>query len=92
MQRGNLVIYDTTGKIFSQSGEIDGDVLPHEYPKGIPYIEIPFGTMAIKKLISIDVSKEVHEPVFEDIVIPITPEQQRIADLENQLLESEGLI
>jgi len=92
MQRGNLVIYDLNGKVWMQTGEAEGDILPHEYPSGLPCIEIPFGTMATKKLINIDVSQEVHEPVFEDIIIPLTPDQQRIIDLENILLESEGLI
>lgn len=88
MQRGNLVIYDATGKIFSQTGEAEGDVLPHEYPIGLPYIEIPFGTMESKKLISINVTKEPHEPIFEDIV-----QQPTYEELENQLLlAQEGLL
>ena len=93
MQRGNLVIYDLEGTIFSQTGEAQGDVLPHEYPVGIPYIELPFGTLATKRLISIDVTKTPHEPIFEDVVIPKTEEQIRIEELENQvLLLSEVLV
>lgn len=89
MKRGNLVIYDVNGKIFSQTGEAEGDVLPHEYPVGIPYIEIPFGTMATKRLTHIDVSDPlIHRPVFEEIALPKTPEQLRIEELENQLLMS----
>lgn len=84
MQRGNLVIYDETGKIFSQTGEAKGDVLPHEYPVGIPYIEIPFGTMITKRLISIDTTKTPHEPIFEELQIQETPEQ-KIARLEAEL-------
>lgn len=86
MQRGNLVIYDETGKIFSQTGEAEGDVLPHEYPIGIPYIEIPFGTMATKKLIEIDATKEPHEPIFEDIERQPTIQELllRIAELEQK--------
>jgi hypothetical protein len=85
MQRGNLVIYDQTGKIFSQTGEAEGSILQHEYPVGIPWIEIPFGTMATKKLISIDVSITPHQPIFEDIPHEQT-DAERIAELENQLL------
>ncbi|MBF4693891.1 hypothetical protein [Fusibacter ferrireducens] len=85
MKKGNLVIYDKTGKIFSQTGEAEGDVLPHVYPEGIPYIEIPFGTMATKKLISIDVSVIPHQPIFEEIEIKMS-DADRIAELEDQLL------
>ena len=92
MQRGNLVIYDETGKIFLQTGEAEGDIISHVYPVGIPYLEIPFGTMARKRLISVDVTKTPHEPVFEDIIIPLTPEEQRIQELENELLLTSGVI
>lgn len=85
MQRGNLVIYDTTGKIFSQTGEAEGDILSHEYPVGLPYIEIPFGTMSTKRLISIDVAVTPHEPVFEEIAREKT-QQEIIQELENQIL------
>lgn len=88
MQRGNLVIYDLIGKIVSQTGEAEGDLLPHDYPVGIPYIEIPFGTMAQKRVISIDVSDpQNHKPVFENI--PYTPTYE---DLENELLIIKGVI
>lgn len=92
MQRGNLVIYDLTGKIWSQTGEAEGDILPHEYPVGIPYIEIPFGTMSTKILKYIDTTGEEHKPVFEDFVVEKTEDQKRIEDLETQLLLMEGVI
>lgn len=94
MQRGNLVIYDTKGKVFFQTGEAEGDVLPHDYPVGIPYMEIPFGTMATKRLLHIDVSDPTnHAPVFETIQIAKTPDQIRIEELENLLLlNEEGLL
>lgn len=85
MQRGNLVIYDYEGRIWYQSGEAEGDVLPHEYPVGLPYMEIPFGTMRTKRLIKIDTTVEPHQPIFEDIEIEKTP-QEIIEELENQLL------
>lgn len=88
MKRGNLVFYDLVGKIFSQTGEAEGDILPHEYPVGIPYIEIPFGTMAQKRVISIDVTDpKSHKPIFE--TIPYTPTYE---DLENELLIFKGVI
>ena len=92
MKRGNLVIYDATGKIFAESGETEGDLVqPHVTPVGIPYMEIPHGTMAIKRLISINTTTDPHEPIFEDIPQVQTPEE-RIQELENQLLLVEGVI
>lgn len=85
MQRGNLVLYDETGKVFNQSGEAEGDLLPHVYPVGIPHIEIPFGEMADKHLIRIDVSTTPHTPVFEPYLPPKTPEQLEIERLNLEL-------
>lgn len=83
MKRGNLVIYDPiTGKIWSQTGEAEGEVLSHEIPIGLPYIEIPFGSMSNQYLKSIDISDpENPVPVFEPIERTQTPEE-RIAELE----------
>lgn len=54
-----LIIYDTKGVIFFQG---QGSVAE---PTGIPFmwLEIPTG----KILKSIDNSKEVHEPMYEDL-------------------------
>lgn len=54
-----LVIYDKEGLIISRSS---GSV---KEPVGIPFmwLVIPEG----KKLVSIDVSEEIHKPIFEDI-------------------------
>lgn len=81
MQRGNLVIYDNTGKIYYQSGIAEGDILPHEYPIGLPYIEILFETMTGKILKSIDVTKTPPKPIFELLETKPTYEE-----LETQLL------
>ncbi len=65
MQRGNLIIYDNEGTIFLQTGEAEGDVLPHVYPAGLPYIEMPFGSLKNGFPIRVDVSKTPHELVFQ---------------------------
>lgn len=81
MKRGNLIIYDITGKIFYQTGEAEGDLLPHTYPEGIPYIEVPFGSMNNKRIISVNVSTTPHTLVTENIEVKPTYE-----DLENKVL------
>lgn len=87
MKRGNLIIYDKVGKIFSQTGEAEGDILPHEYPEGLPYIEVPHGTMNDKKVISVDVSTDPHEVIFETIEKHMSYEE-----LETELLIAQGVI
>ena len=82
MQRGTLILYDNTGEIFFESGEAQGDILPHKYPIGIPYMEIPFGAMDGKRVLSIDVSTTPHTPITEDVAIPKTEEQKRTEELE----------
>lgn len=88
MKRGNLILYDNTGRIFLQTGEAQGDVLPHEYPVGIPYIEIPFGVMRNKIIIGVDVSTNPHNLIVEDIPHVETEEER----LQRELLEAQEQI
>lgn len=78
MKRGNLIIYDLEGTIISQTGEAEGELLPHVYPVGVPSLELEHGEMDYpnKKLISIDVSKVPHAPIFEPIVREKTAEEK----------------
>lgn len=85
MERGNLVIYDLAGTIISQSGEATGDLLPHSYPVGVPYMEIPYGTMNKKILVKIDTSTDPHTPIFEDLILPKTPEET-IFELQAEII------
>lgn len=85
MKRGNLILYDNTGRIFHQSGEAQGDILPHTYPVGIPYIEVPYGSTKGKRVVSVDVSEIPHKIVTEEIQTKPTYEE-----LENQLLLNEN--
>jgi hypothetical protein len=87
MQRGNLIIFDDNGKVWLQSGEAEGDVLPHEYPVGLPYIELPFGAMQGKTLKGVDVVSKI--AILEDIP-HIETEAEKLMrekeELENQIL------
>jgi hypothetical protein len=91
MDRGNLVCYDLTGKIIAQTGEASGAVLPHEYPVGVPYLELPYGAMdwENQRLISIDVSTVPHRPVFESIIREKT-DAEKVAEYE-ALLRLNGI-
>lgn len=66
MQRGSLIIYDNEGKIWVNTGDAEGDVLPHTLPVGLPYIETEFGQLKGKRVLSVDVTTKTL--VTEDIV------------------------
>lgn len=86
MQLGNRIIFDQSGEIVFQTGEMEGDVLPRKNITSLDYIDLDFGAVDLtkKRIVSIDpVSKK---PVLEDIQVELTPEQQRIKELEDQLL------
>lgn len=84
MKRGNLIIYDLAGNIITQTGEAIGDVLPHTYPIGVPYIELAYGATVGKRILRVDVNVEPHQVVTEDLPIEKTAEE-KIAELESQL-------
>lgn len=89
MNRGNLIIYDSKGTIWSQTGEASGDILPHEYPIGIPYIVVPYGSTEGKRIVSVDVTKTPHEVVVEGIEIKPSYEEleNKVLLLENEKVE-----
>ena len=84
MQRGSLIIYDNSGKVWVNTGDAEGDILPHTTPDGLPYIETQFGELNGKNIIAVDVENKTL--ITENIVVPLTADQQQIIDLENQLL------
>ena len=54
-QRGSLIIYDSAGKVWHNSGDAEGSILPHTYPDGLPYIETEFGELDGLRVLSVDV-------------------------------------
>lgn len=91
MQRGNLIIYDEEGTVISQTGDAMGDILPHTYPVGVPYVELEYGAYAIEfansRLIGINV--ETKEPMFEPFEVNLDEIKQFKINQLNQLCESE---
>lgn len=85
MQRGSLIIYDNEGKIFLNTGDAEGDILPHTPPAGLPYIITEFGDLKNKKVIKVDIATKTL--VTEDIPVQLTYEE-----LQQQLLQSQGVI
>jgi hypothetical protein len=92
MDRGNLIIYDLEGTIISQTGEATGDLLPHTYPVGIPYIELNYGDMKYEtqRLVRVNVNTDPHTPVFEPIIREKT-DAEKLAEAEEKLRQA-GLL
>lgn len=89
MQRGSLIIYDNEGKIFLNTGDAEGDILPHTLPVGLPYILTEFGELKNKRVLNVDVSVTPHKLVTEDIPVVETETEKLLrekTELENQLL------
>lgn len=83
MKRGSLIIYDNTGKIWINTGDAEGNVLPNEPPIGLPYIETQFGELDNKIVIGVDVN--TNTLITEDIKKEVSKDE-KIEELENQLL------
>ncbi|MBI6873731.1 hypothetical protein [Clostridium aciditolerans] len=90
---GRRIIYDKlNGKVLVDLGEMQGDVLPKEAIGGLDFIDLPYEQDSDKfsrvKKYHIDVnSKQV---VFDELYEPVLTPEQRIQNLENQLLLSEN--
>lgn len=97
MQIGRRILFNKiTGEIIVDMGEMEGDVLPRiELQEGdgdIGILDLPFGAYVneFRKMISVKVNTETRELEFE-LSTEQTPEE-KIAELENQLLIAEGVI
>lgn len=93
MNRGNRLFYDQDGKIIFQTGEASGKgVNPHKEIASLNYIDLEFGAVDTSKysISSIDTVNKM--PILEEIPQTLTEEQQRILELENELLIASGVI
>ncbi|QCT02736.1 hypothetical protein E6C60_2021 [Paenibacillus algicola] len=86
MQIGNRIIFDQDGEIMYQSGEMQGDVLPRKEVTSLDYVDLDYGAVNFQthRIVRIDV--DTKQPVLESLEIVLSPEQQRIKELEDQLL------
>lgn len=86
MKVGNRIIFDQDGEIVFQTGEMQGDVLPRKEITSLDYIDLEYGEIDYTKYRIVGVNVETRQPILEEIEVPKTPEQERIEELENQLL------
>lgn len=86
MQVGNRIIYDQDGVIISQTGEAQGDVKPHKEITSLHFVDLDYGAIDITKQRIVSIDPVTKQPVLEAIDVPLTPEQQHIKELEDQIL------
>jgi len=85
VQIGNRVIFDQDGRIIFQTGEMQGDV-SHGDITSLDFVDIEYGAIDLTKYRIVSVNPSTKQPVLEEIPVELTPEQQRIQELEDQLL------
>lgn len=83
---GNRIFFDQDGEIVFQTGEMQGDVLPRKEITSLDYIDLEYGEIDYTKYRIVGVNVETRQPILEEIEVPKTPEQERIEELEDQLL------
>lgn len=86
MQLGNRIVFDQDGEIILQTGEMQGDVLPRKEITELHIIDLEYGAIDFNTHRIVSIDPVTKQPVLEAIEVPLTPEQQRIKELEDQLL------
>ncbi|APF26635.1 hypothetical protein NPD5_291 [Clostridium sporogenes] len=84
MKRGSLIIYDNTGEIWVNTGDAEGNILPHIVPTGLPYIITEFGELDGRIVKGVDV--ETKKLILEDIPKVETEEDK----LKDELLKTQA--
>lgn len=93
MQRGSLVIYDQNGKPWHNTGDAEGDILPHETPKGLPFVILPFGALAgVNTFLINPVTKELEILELYEQEMSLEELQAENEALKLELLTAEGVI
>lgn len=86
MELGRRIIYDQDGEIIIDLGEMSGDVSPRKEITELSFIDLEFGSIdhLTHNLVKIDVITS--QPILEEIQQVLSPDQQQIKDLEDQIL------
>ena len=95
MEIGRRIIFDSiTGKVISNSGEMQGEVLPREDIGGLDYVDYPYGYEADKfmRAKSFHIDPLTKAVVFDELYEPVLSPQEQIEDLQNQLMIAQGVI
>lgn len=86
MQIGNRIIYNQDGEIVYQTGDMSGDVLPRKEITELHFVDLEYGAVNLQTHRIISIDPKTKQPILEELLVELTPEQQRIQELEDQLL------
>lgn len=96
MDVGRRLLYDAvTGEVLHDTGERSGDVLDRPEIHGeIKHLDLPYGQDLDKfmRIVRYHIDTDTKVVVFDELLPPVVSQEQTIADLENQLLEANGVI
>lgn len=95
LEIGRRIVYEkNTGNVVIDLGEIQGGVSPRPILGDIAYTDLEHGQNAdeFKRCVKWHIDPTTKQPVFDELTEPIQTPEERIAELENQLLIAEGVI
>lgn len=85
MNRNNRIIYDQTGNIWLQTGEVAGDIQEWSKITELNFLDIEYGSIDYSKQYIESINPVTKEPVIKDIEVVLTDEQKRLQALEKEL-------
>lgn len=86
MELGNRIIYDQDGDIVFQTGERHGDLLPRKDIESLHVLDLVYGAINNQTHRLIRIDPQTKQAILEEVQPIITPEEQRIQELEDALL------
>lgn len=92
---GRRIIFEkSTGKIIMVMGEMQGDVLPREDLGELGYIDLEYGQYSdeFSKVKSFHIDPDTKKVIFDEIIEPVLTPEQQIAELQQQLLQAQGMV
>lgn len=94
MEIGKRIIFDkTTGKVLNGGfEEMSGNLQEGLRPSEIDFIDLPFGDLTLQEVTEYHIDVYTKTIVVDSKIQHIQTDSERIAELENIILESEGLI
>lgn len=94
MEYGKRIIFDKlTGKVLDGCfGEMSGDLQEGLRPTEIDFIDLAFGDTTLKEVTEYHIDVATRLIIIDSKTPHVQTEAERIAELENIILESEGVI
>ncbi|MBU3145397.1 hypothetical protein [Clostridium sp. CF012] len=94
MEYGKRIIFDKlTGKVLDNCfGEMSGDLQEGLRPLEIDFVDLKYGDITLQEVAEYHIEIATKTIIIDSKIEHIQTEAERIAELENIILESEGVI